>query len=784
MKVPNSGKILVLRSDRLGDLVMSTGYLSILAEALPGAVIDLWLSPDMEPLRQLLHPGINVKVLPFDRHLTTGKDAAAAWIRDMTAERYSSLIIPQYTLGIPEHLALSYLPVESRQGFVNPEILFLNEWLELEHGKPLRSVPEFLQGPAVDPWTSDVDKLSELAKWQELPATDCRPHVRIPGADLTAKSGGQGMLLWPNAAKEEFRWPEARFAELIGTMGVKGPVIVGAARGEEAEAQDLAHRLEAVGVKTELSLRERDELSQTAQWLSVFEAVITNDTGIGHLAAAVGCPVVSLSGAQHEGRFAVRGRSALTIYADAPCRRCSGRCIFDENPRPCIAGISPQSVATAMSLWGRGEEVRRVAVPFFTDPPSVYRSVHANRLRMETERTKDLFEATRTISNWERTCQEAEAQRDNWERTCREAETQRDQYLHSLDAFYALFPWMRGEAVGDALQKIPRISIITPSYNQGEYLEETIRSVLEQHYINFEHIVVDAGSNDRTIEVLNRYPHVRWISEKDKGQAHAINKGIMMSTGDIVAYLNSDDLYRPGAFQAAAEVFAKEPETMIVVGNCDTIDEHSGTTGFLKAQYNGFEGLLRYWGWDKWFCIPQQSVFWRRSLLSEVGLFDIRYHMVMDYDMWLRAAYRYPFRVIDRTLAAFRFSDNTKTVSRTYQMFLEEFTASKAQWHKLSAVKRLPVILSAHRYVGRKIHGVAEHFAFEGRERRLSLKLLMTSVLKWPVLTLDPRTWFTAMQILTMNTRTLNNVRSMHRSYLDVIWRIKKQIKSMLGRGG
>jgi hypothetical protein len=171
----------------------------------------------------------------------------------------------------------------------------------------------------------------------------------------------------------------------------------------------------------------------------------------------------------------------------------------------------------------------------------------------------------------------------------------------------------------------------------------------------------------------------------------------------------------------------------------------------------------------------------RRSLLTEVGLFDIRYHMVMDYDMWLRTAPHYPFRIIDRTLAAFRFSENTKTISRTHQTFFEELAASKAQWGKLSLGKRLAVAVAAYRQTGRKLHGVGEHYAFEGRNDALAGRLLMNSVALWPPLATNPRTWLACMQLLLRRTGMLPSIRTIHRTYLNALWRIKEHFKKAAG---
>lgn len=232
----------------------------------------------------------------------------------------------------------------------------------------------------------------------------------------------------------------------------------------------------------------------------------------------------------------------------------------------------------------------------------------------------------------------------------------------------------------DAAKVRPRISVVTPSLNQGRTIEETILSVLAQQYPNFEHIVVDGGSADQTLDILGKYPHLRWVSEPDRGQTEAINKGIRMCTGEVFAYLNADDAFRPGAFAAVAEVFRDDPTTAAVVGDCDAIDERGAPLRLYRARLDRFEDMLRYWEWGNRFCIPQPAVFLRRDLLEKIGLFDESYDLAMEYEMWLRAAARYPFTIVRRTLAALRITEETKTNRRHAEMHLEEFRASRGFW--------------------------------------------------------------------------------------------------------
>lgn len=213
------------------------------------------------------------------------------------------------------------------------------------------------------------------------------------------------------------------------------------------------------------------------------------------------------------------------------------------------------------------------------------------------------------------------------------------------------------------MEQYPKVSIITPSYNQGPFIERTIRSVLDQGYPNLEYIVMDGGSADGTIDILRRYEgRLTWISEQDKGQADAINKGIGRATGDIVAYLNSDDVYESGSLQRVAEHFRAHRETMWITGKCRIIDEQDRETRRPITAYKNF--LLRHFSYSLLLVtnpVSQPATFWRREAVKEFGLFDENEHLVMDYEYWLRIGKKYPLTVLDEYLAGFRVYASSKT---------------------------------------------------------------------------------------------------------------------------
>jgi glycosyltransferase involved in cell wall biosynthesis len=223
--------------------------------------------------------------------------------------------------------------------------------------------------------------------------------------------------------------------------------------------------------------------------------------------------------------------------------------------------------------------------------------------------------------------------------------------------------------------KYPKISLITPSLNQGKFIEETIQSVLSQNYPNLEYIVMDGGSSDNTLSVLERYStRLKWVSEKDNGQTDAINKGMRMVNGDILAYLNADDLLLPGTLLRVAQLFTENPETMWLTGQCLIIDEGNREIRKLITAYKNLWLRLRHPSilliTDY---ISQPATFWRASVIHAVGHMDDRLHYTMDYDYWLRLYSNYPPLFVPEYLAAFKIHPQSKTTSTGHKdVFIEE----------------------------------------------------------------------------------------------------------------
>ncbi len=207
---------------------------------------------------------------------------------------------------------------------------------------------------------------------------------------------------------------------------------------------------------------------------------------------------------------------------------------------------------------------------------------------------------------------------------------------------------------------LPLVSIITPSFNQAAFLEATIRSVLEQDYPNLEYIIVDGGSTDGSAEIIRRYADrlAWWVSERDRGQTDAINKGFARARGSILAWLNSDDTYQPGAVREAVAYLLAHPEAGMVYGDGNFIDEHGRVIGQFPSAQTDLQKLRR-----GYVHVCQQSSFFRADLWRAVGPLDPSFFFAMDYDLWVRLAQRAPLVYLPRTWANFRLHSDAKTIN-------------------------------------------------------------------------------------------------------------------------
>jgi glycosyltransferase involved in cell wall biosynthesis len=219
------------------------------------------------------------------------------------------------------------------------------------------------------------------------------------------------------------------------------------------------------------------------------------------------------------------------------------------------------------------------------------------------------------------------------------------------------------------MKYFPKISIVTPSYNQGNFLEETILSVLNQNYPNLEYIIIDGGSDDNSVSIIKKYESYLkyWVSEKDLGQANAINKGLLFCEGEIFNWLNSDDYLEPGALFNIAKAFANEHVQMVAgkVRNFSITDEQ-----IIANQHLSAKGLLC---WEPGVKFVQPGVWMRRELISQCGGIDEQFHFAFDWDLYIRYLYCFQdVKELDELLVHFRLHENSKTQSLRERFTFEE----------------------------------------------------------------------------------------------------------------
>ncbi|HND90402.1 MAG TPA: glycosyltransferase family 2 protein [Anaerolineales bacterium] len=258
------------------------------------------------------------------------------------------------------------------------------------------------------------------------------------------------------------------------------------------------------------------------------------------------------------------------------------------------------------------------------------------------------------------------------------------------------------------------VSIITPSYNQAAYLEQTLLSVLNQDHAPIEYIVVDGASKDASVEIIKKYSDrlAYWVSEKDGGQAEAINKGFARATGEIIAWINSDDYYLPGAVSAAVKMFEANPEVVLVYGNMLAVDEHGKTFNTLTYKQLTLEDLLCFQ------IIGQPAVFMRRSALQKTSGLDSTFHFLLDHFLWIQLAQHGKILHADQTWAAARYHAEAKNRAKAAEFGREAFRILEA----VAQDKNLaPVLSKVERRSRASAHRVNARYLLDGGQPAAAL---------------------------------------------------------------
>ena len=273
-------------------------------------------------------------------------------------------------------------------------------------------------------------------------------------------------------------------------------------------------------------------------------------------------------------------------------------------------------------------------------------------------------------------------------------------------------------------------TIVTPSYNQAPYIRQTIRSVLEQRCPAVEHIVVDGGSNDGTVDILREYgsqfpDRFRWVSEPDHGQAHAFNKGLAMARGEYIGWQNSDDYYLPEAFTVPIAYLVDHPEVLAVYSGCELVNQHGIHMALAPIGPFEYRRLLMH------CCISNQSAFIRKDVLLACGGLDLDLHYALDYDLWLRLGLLGPLVYLPGIRGAFRHLPDAKSAAGFARMAQETFEVVE----RVSADPALPIELRPTAEVALQRHRlVAVLAALVAKQRARATDLLRDALTVEPTL--------------------------------------------------
>ena len=262
----------------------------------------------------------------------------------------------------------------------------------------------------------------------------------------------------------------------------------------------------------------------------------------------------------------------------------------------------------------------------------------------------------------------------------------------------------------------PKISVVMPSYNQEQFIEESILSVINQNYPNLEFIIIDGGSTDKTLEIIRKYKDKIdfWVSEKDRGQTHAINKGFKKATGEIITWLCSDDTYNPDTLKFVGDFFYNNPKTDFLYGDVNAIDENNNVLRSLKSlKLNKIAFLTRIG------TIPQPSSFYKYAVIDKIGLLDEKLYYAMDHDFFLRIIFGdFKIEKIKKALANYRYHLKSKTVKAKHQECKKnreaEFSVlNEKYFDKMGYSKSTIKIVSSYFYLKKKIFNIDRYWKYK-----------------------------------------------------------------------
>jgi glycosyltransferase involved in cell wall biosynthesis len=308
----------------------------------------------------------------------------------------------------------------------------------------------------------------------------------------------------------------------------------------------------------------------------------------------------------------------------------------------------------------------------------------------------------------------------------------------------------------------PLISIITPSYNQAQFLEETILSVLGQNYPRLEYIIVDGGSTDGSVDIIKKYADrlAWWVSEKDSGQAEAINKGLKRATGDIVAWINSDDKYQAGAFEAALPAFEAHTDAGFIFGDVLSIDKDNHPINLRRPIARTRDDFMTF------RIIGQPGVFMRRAVLEKTNYLSNDFHLLLDHHLWLQMLSHAPAYYVPHTFASARYHAAAKNWARAAEFGAEAHRI--VAWMQTQPAFAPTVKANYNRFTA-AAHRLDAYYLMEGGFAKKSLSEYLKTFRLNPALAL--RDWKRIIYVMA----ALLGFQKLHQAYSALKRKIQKQ---------
>lgn len=304
------------------------------------------------------------------------------------------------------------------------------------------------------------------------------------------------------------------------------------------------------------------------------------------------------------------------------------------------------------------------------------------------------------------------------------------------------------------MAEFPRVSIVTPSFNQAAFIEQTLCSVLEQDYPNLEYLVVDGGSKDRSVEIIQKYADrlAWWVSEPDRGQAEAINKGFTRASGEIVGWVNSDDLYLPGCVASAVAALQANPDLVMVFGDMAALDGDGRVINILRSAA---------WGLDELMCfeiLNQPAVFMRRNALEQAGFLETRFHYMLDHHLWLRVAQLGAVTHVPEVWAAARYHAGAKNIAQTAGFSRDAFAIVEWMKEQPNLAARFPRL---RRRIDAGLYCLDAFYLLNGGDARQALLSYLRAFVSYP-----PRILRDLRRIVFAGASLLVNVDRFRQRYL------------------